>query len=537
MKPTPDHYTRVDRSTPSTHRTTPWPATLPSPSPSPAPSHSDARLRSYTHSWGVVHPDSSGVRTDGTASTRVFFTRLQSASPAPRSNAESWDDHASLHSHYSNHVNRRIHHLCRSIATLENPAELNDSGLDQLSTPSESSLPRDMPLALAYSRSNTLTLPSSRISETISSGTGQQTITSHEPSFVDSVVLALTTSRDTLGCAYFHQRDRTLYYLQDAVQTFRIELYSEIKQQVLPTRVILDSGMGPQFIKGIKEAERATNSPAQVMVVPPGDFSRVAATSWLTSQGLTLQGPPYHILRESPQNIDNDSSVNESTCNLSVSDPAFQQCDSALLKAWLYRPLRNVGDIDQRLDGVAFYASSTSTTLRNTLRTFLKGMNGGLVLRRLPGKLSLADWQGLTKFLEQGLQLLSTVSRMEEHRLIIHQRISAVESEKLHKVLDRIRVVIDFTNSKHENRVVVNQGFDKVDRETEILQDLLSLVIKDYDEIDQLYYHCAALDWYGDSSFTADLKRIKRAITQCTKHSFFLCDEFGKGTAASGKLM
>ncbi|KAJ1969982.1 MutS protein msh5 [Dispira parvispora] len=388
-----------------------------------------------------------------------------------------------------------------------------------------------MSSALADSRSNTLALPSASISESIPSGTGQQSTTSHEPSFVDSVVLALTTSRDRLGCAYFHQRDRTLYYLQDAVSAFRVELYSEVKQQVLPTRVILDSGMGPQFLKGIKEAERATNCPAQVMVVPPGDFSKATATSWLTSQGLYM-------------------AVDTVTLgDLGVFDNAGDNRQTKDHEQG--HPLSLFDDIEQRLNGVAFYASLTSTALRNTLRTFLKGMNGGLVLKRLPGKLSLADWQGLAKFLEKGLQLLSTVSHMKEHPLIIHQRISALESGKLHKVLDRIQAVIDFKDSKHENRVVVNQGFDKE----------LDNIRMHYGQLESFLHQVKNMETHGWPSALASSAQVVyypqlgfllalptasvegekgssvldsfQSLSDTKRHSIFLCDEFGKGTAAS----
>uniref|UniRef100_A0A8H7Y3V9 DNA mismatch repair proteins mutS family domain-containing protein n=1 Tax=Psilocybe cubensis TaxID=181762 RepID=A0A8H7Y3V9_PSICU len=137
----------------------------------------------------------------------------------------------------------------------------------------------------------------------------------------------------------------------------------------------------------------------------------------------------------------------------------------ALLRGWLLRPSLSPSEISSRHDAVECFVRPENVAVANVMHKHLKGIKNMPRIMSLmkDGKARLMDWQGLVKFTFSVTMLRDSLSELysPDHVEIIKKLVAALDIPTFKEIGIKINEIIDWEESANHDRVCVRPHIDE----------------------------------------------------------------------------
>ncbi|XP_062522502.1 mutS protein homolog 5-like isoform X2 [Corticium candelabrum] len=151
---------------------------------------------------------------------------------------------------------------------------------------------------------------------------------------------------------------------------------------------------------------------------------------------------------------------------------------SRRLKLWFLQPLRDITVLQKRINAVEFLTSTRHVDVVQSLVDCLRHVKNvpRILSRMTSAHASVGDWQSLYKTVCNAIYI-GDACRALPKEIDIFCKIAATFSDDLHRIANLINKIVDFEESKSQNKFVVKTGVDEeLDRKKQTYNNLPDLM-------------------------------------------------------------
>ncbi|XP_029639779.1 mutS protein homolog 5-like isoform X1 [Octopus sinensis] len=138
------------------------------------------------------------------------------------------------------------------------------------------------------------------------------------------------------------------------------------------------------------------------------------------------------------------------------------QLGSKLLRRWFLSPTKNVEILQQRHSAIAYFINKCQSDIVRSLEGCLLHIRSisRILSRMKQAQVSIGDWQRLYKTVYHAIYL-ADICKAQDQQISVFKKISSTFTEDLYRIASLINKIVDFTESKAQNRFVVKANVDQ----------------------------------------------------------------------------
>lgn len=175
----------------------------------------------------------------------------------------------------------------------------------------------------------------------------------------------------------------------------------------------------------------------------------------------------------------NDNDYNKKNSVFDLLNHTGSPIGNKTLISWFNSPLSNINKINERLQIIDCLLRNHSSfeSISNSMKN-IPNITHVLSLIQ-EGNSQLSNWVNLSKFLENSIPILSSVSQLNDKSPFFIEILNKVDASELSKLNDIILKTIDFDSSKDWKRVYIRDGFNEELDEFKVRYSELENVLRD----------------------------------------------------------